>query len=73
MLSMLPVDQSLRDFPLESAYVKPLQPQVSLAKQIYTLTFSQNKAKKTESWFTRSAQALDVELDQDLYLICTCT
>ena len=52
---------------MEHAYVKPLQPQVSLAKQIHDITFRQSKASKRESWFTRSAQALDIELDEDLY------
>ncbi len=48
--------------------MKPLQRQVSLAKQIHNITFRLSKAKKTESWFSRSAQALDMELDEDLYL-----
>ena len=52
---------------MDGDYLKPLQTRVSLAKQIHTMSFRQSKVKKTESWFARSAKALDVELDDELY------
>ena len=60
-------DEQLKDFPVDGDYLKPLQTRVSLAKQIHTVSFRQSKVKKTESWFARSAKALDVELDDELY------
>jgi hypothetical protein len=63
--SLLCSDEQLKDFPVDSDYLKPLQARVSLAKQIHTASFRRSKAKETERWVTRSAKALDIDLDQD--------
>ena len=63
----LPADVNLKEFPVDSDYMKPLNARVSLARQIHDSTFRQSKVKKSESWFARSAKALDIELDEDLY------
>ena len=52
---------------MDSSYLKPLRARVSLASQIQKIMSQQDKVKKTASWFSRSAKALDIQLDDDLY------
>ena len=40
---------------------------MSLAKRIEATSHTADKKKKREDWFVRSAKALDIELDNDLY------
>ena len=52
---------------VEVAYLKPLRARVSLACRIQKISFRQGKASQKQSWFSRTAKALDVVLDEDLY------
>ncbi len=61
------IGENLSDFPVDGAYLKPLRARVSLAKQIHTIQFRKGKVKKQENWFSKSAKAMDIELDEDMY------
>ena len=64
---MVHTDEELPSFPVDSAYMKAVRRRVSLARQVHTLEHQRNKVVRSEQWLTKSAKALDIELDEELY------
>ena len=60
-------DEELPSFPVDSAYLKAVRQRVSLARQLHSLEHQRNKAVRAEQWISKSAKAMDIEIDEDLY------
>ena len=54
-------------FPVDSAYLKAVRRRVSLARQLHSLEYKRNKTVRAEQWISKSAKAMDIEMDEDLY------
>ena len=60
-------DEELPSFPVDSSYLKAVRRRVSLARQLHSLEHQRNKAVRAEQWISKSAKAMDIEIDEDLY------
>ena len=40
---------------------------MSLARQLHSLEHKRNKTVRAEQWISKSAKAMDIEIDEDLY------
>lgn len=69
IFATLHTDEELPSFPVDSAYLKAIRRRVSLARQIHKIEHQRNKSVRAEQWLSKSAKALDIELDEDLYPI----
>ena len=61
-------DDELPSFPVDSSYLKAVRRRVSLARQLHSLEHQRNKAVRVERWISKSAKAMDIKIDEDLYL-----
>ena len=59
--------EELPSFPVDSSYLKAVRRRVSLARQLHSLEHQRNKAVRAEQWISKSAKAMDIEIDEDLY------
>jgi ATP-dependent RNA helicase DDX24/MAK5 len=57
----------LPGFPVDSSYLKAVRRRVSLARQLHSLEHKRNKIVRAEQWISKSAKAMDIEVDDDLY------
>ena len=71
-LSLSLSDEELASFPMESSYLPAIRRRVSLARQIDSAQLLQRRARKSNDWLLRSAKAMDIEVDEDMYPLDTC-
>ncbi|XP_062253343.1 ATP-dependent RNA helicase DDX24 isoform X2 [Platichthys flesus] len=61
-------DEDLPMFPIESKCMEAIKERVNLARSIEKIEFHNGREKQHNSWFTKAAEALEVDLDDDLLL-----
>lgn len=61
-------DEELPTFPVDPSYLKPIRVRVRLAKRIDSREHKQRKSKKSNDWLTQSAKAMDIVLDEDMFV-----
>ncbi|XP_048803624.1 ATP-dependent RNA helicase DDX24 [Lagopus muta] len=55
-------------FPVETKYMIAIKERVNLARQIEKAEFFNGRAKQHDSWLQQAAEALEVDLDDDLFM-----
>uniref|UniRef100_A0A8C3Q270 ATP-dependent RNA helicase n=1 Tax=Chrysolophus pictus TaxID=9089 RepID=A0A8C3Q270_CHRPC len=55
-------------FPVETKYMTAIKERVNLARQIEKAEFFNGRAKQHDSWLQQAAEALEVDLDDDLFM-----
>ena len=66
-------DEELASFPVDASYLKAIRQRVSLATQLHSLEHQRNKVVRAEQWLSKSAKAMDIEVDEELYPGHTCS
>ncbi|KAM8917550.1 ATP-dependent RNA helicase DDX24 [Spinachia spinachia] len=61
-------DEDLPMFPIETKCMEAIKERVNLARRIEKIEFHNSKEKQHNSWFKQAAEALEVELDDDLLI-----
>lgn len=61
-------DEDLPMFPIEIKCMEAIKERVNLARQIEKIEFHNSKEKHHNSWFRQAAEALEVDLDDDLLI-----
>ncbi|XP_074548007.1 ATP-dependent RNA helicase DDX24 isoform X2 [Halichoeres trimaculatus] len=61
-------DEELPIFPIETKCMEAIKEQVNLARQIEKIEFHNSREKHHNSWFKQAAEALEVDLDEDLLI-----
>ncbi|XP_055361718.1 ATP-dependent RNA helicase DDX24 [Betta splendens] len=61
-------DEDLPMFPIESKCMDAIKERVNLARNIEKIEFYNNREKQHNSWFKQAAEALELDLDDDLLL-----
>ncbi|KAM6917991.1 ATP-dependent RNA helicase DDX24 [Lycodopsis pacificus] len=61
-------DEELPMFPIESKCMEAIKERVNLARQIEKIEFHNSKEKQHNSWFRQAAEAMEVDLDDDLLM-----
>lgn len=61
-------DEDLPMFPIESKCMEAIKEQVNLARQIEKIEFHNSRAQHHNSWLRQAADALEVDLDDELLL-----
>ncbi|KAM9340976.1 ATP-dependent RNA helicase DDX24 [Symphorus nematophorus] len=61
-------DEDLPMFPIETKCMEAIKERVNLARQIEKIEFHNSREKSHNSWFKQAAEALEVDLDDDLLL-----
>ncbi|KAL6105670.1 ddx24 [Pungitius sinensis] len=61
-------DEDLPMFPIEAKCMEAIKERVNLARRIEKIEFHNSKEKQHNSWFKQAAEALEVELDDDLLI-----
>uniref|UniRef100_A0A8C6WIX3 ATP-dependent RNA helicase n=1 Tax=Neogobius melanostomus TaxID=47308 RepID=A0A8C6WIX3_9GOBI len=61
-------DEDLPMFPIETECMEAIKERVDLARNIESIEYHNCKEKKHNSWFRQAAEALEVDLDEDLLL-----
>ncbi|XP_076604558.1 ATP-dependent RNA helicase DDX24 [Chaetodon auriga] len=61
-------DEELPMFPIETKCLEAIKERVKLARQIEKIEFHNSREKHHNSWFRQAAEALEVDLDEDLLL-----
>lgn len=59
-------EQELENFPVDPAYHQAVRERVLLANQIQALEHRQRRGQRAADWMKQSAEAMDVELDDEL-------
>ncbi|NXL93835.1 DDX24 helicase, partial [Alectura lathami] len=60
--------EDLPFFPVESKYMTSIKERVNLARQIEKAEFFNSRAKQHDSWLQQAAEALEVDLDDDIFM-----
>ncbi|KAM9842457.1 ATP-dependent RNA helicase DDX24 [Aulostomus maculatus] len=61
-------DEELPMFPIESKCMEAIKERVNLARRIEKIEFYNSRQKQHNSWFKQAAEALEVDLDDELLL-----
>ncbi|KAM6912263.1 ATP-dependent RNA helicase DDX24 [Xenentodon cancila] len=61
-------DEELPIFPIETKCMEAIEERVNLARKIEKIEFYKSREKQHDSWFRQAAEALEVELEDDLLL-----
>ncbi|KAM8736328.1 ATP-dependent RNA helicase DDX24 [Acanthopagrus schlegelii] len=61
-------DETLPMFPIETKCMDAIKARVNLARQIEKVEFHNSREKQHNSWFRQAAEALEVDLDDELLL-----
>ncbi|KAE8289889.1 ATP-dependent RNA helicase DDX24 [Larimichthys crocea] len=61
-------DEELPMFPIETKCMEAIKERVNLARQIEKIEFHNSREKHHNSWFRQAAEALEVDLDDDLLI-----
>ncbi|XP_053701462.1 ATP-dependent RNA helicase DDX24 [Synchiropus splendidus] len=61
-------DDDLPLFPVETKYMEAIKERVNLARQIEKIEFYNSRQKQHDSWFKHAAEAMEVDLDEDLLM-----
>uniref|UniRef100_A0A096LZ47 ATP-dependent RNA helicase n=1 Tax=Poecilia formosa TaxID=48698 RepID=A0A096LZ47_POEFO len=61
-------DEELATFPVENKCMKAIKERVNLARKIEKIEYYNNREKQHDSWFKQAAEALEVDLDDDLLI-----
>ncbi|XP_031703663.1 ATP-dependent RNA helicase DDX24 isoform X2 [Anarrhichthys ocellatus] len=61
-------DEELPMFPIEGKCMEAIKERVNLARQIEKIEFHNSKEKQHNSWFRQAAEAMEVDLDDDLLI-----
>ncbi|XP_073339624.1 ATP-dependent RNA helicase DDX24 [Pagrus major] len=61
-------DEELPMFPIETKCMEAIKERVNLARQIEKIEFHNSREKHHNSWFRQAAEALEVDLDDELLL-----
>ncbi|XP_034431620.1 ATP-dependent RNA helicase DDX24 [Hippoglossus hippoglossus] len=61
-------DEDLPMFPIEIKCMEAIKERVNLARNIEKIEFHNGKEKQHNSWFKKAAEALELDLDDDLLL-----
>ncbi|XP_041827855.1 ATP-dependent RNA helicase DDX24 [Melanotaenia boesemani] len=61
-------DEELPVFPIEANCMEAIKERVNLARKIEKIEFYNSREKQHDSWFRKAAEALEVDLDDDLLL-----
>ncbi|XP_069494083.1 ATP-dependent RNA helicase DDX24 [Ambystoma mexicanum] len=61
-------NEELPVFPVEDRCMAGIKERVDLARQIEKLEFHNSKAKQHNSWFQQAAEAMEIDLDDDLLM-----
>ncbi|XP_068582473.1 ATP-dependent RNA helicase DDX24 [Cebidichthys violaceus] len=61
-------DEELPMFPIESKCMEAIKERVNLARRIEKIEFHNSKEKQHNSWFRQAAEALELDLDDDLLI-----
>ncbi|KAF6732947.1 ATP-dependent RNA helicase DDX24 [Oryzias melastigma] len=61
-------DEELPMFPIETKCLDAIKERVNLARKIEKIEFYNSREKQHDSWFKQAAEALEVDLDDDLLL-----
>ncbi|KAJ4939725.1 hypothetical protein JOQ06_029163 [Pogonophryne albipinna] len=61
-------DEDLPMFPIESKCMEAIKERVNLARQVEKIEFHNSREKHHNSWFRQAAEALEVDLDDDLLI-----
>ena len=64
-LTLIYLDDSMSQFPVEQEDLRSLKPIVSLAQKIDSTQHSSAKAKRKDDWFTKMAKEADMELSDN--------
>lgn len=59
-------DEELPMFPIESKCMEAIKERVNLARKIEKIEFHNSREKQHNSWFRQAAEALEVDLDDEL-------
>ncbi|XP_032044846.1 ATP-dependent RNA helicase DDX24 [Aythya fuligula] len=60
--------EELPFFPVETKYMTSIKERMNLARQIEKAEFFNSRAKQHDSWLQQAAEALEVDLDDDLLM-----
>ncbi|XP_068538980.1 ATP-dependent RNA helicase DDX24 [Anas acuta] len=60
--------EELPFFPVETKYMTSIKERMNLARQIEKAEFFNSRAKQHDSWLQQAAEALEVDLDDDLFM-----
>uniref|UniRef100_A0A3Q1JGA1 ATP-dependent RNA helicase n=1 Tax=Anabas testudineus TaxID=64144 RepID=A0A3Q1JGA1_ANATE len=61
-------DEEIPMFPIETKCMEAIKERVNLARNIEKIEFHNSREKQHNSWFRQAAEALEVDLDDDLLL-----
>lgn len=61
-------DEALPTFPIETKCMDAIMERVNLARSIEKMEYYNNREKQHNSWLKRAAEALEVDLDDDLLI-----
>nr|XP_043903686.1 ATP-dependent RNA helicase DDX24 [Solea senegalensis] len=61
-------DEELPTFPIEKKCMDAIKERVNLARKIEKIEFHNSREKQHNSWFKKAAEALEVDLDDDVLL-----
>ncbi|CAK6957014.1 ATP-dependent RNA helicase DDX24 [Scomber scombrus] len=61
-------DEELPMFPIESKCMETIKERVNLARKIEKVEFHNSRQKQHNSWFKQAAEALEVDLDDELLI-----
>ncbi|RVE57210.1 hypothetical protein OJAV_G00213990 [Oryzias javanicus] len=61
-------DEELPMFPIETKCLEAIKERVNLARKIEKIEYYNSREKQHDSWFKQAAEALEVDLDDDLLL-----
>ncbi|CAG5866411.1 unnamed protein product [Menidia menidia] len=61
-------DEELPTFPVESKCMEAIKERVNLARKIEKIEFYNSREKQHDSWFRQAAEALELDLDEDILL-----
>ncbi|XP_077395214.1 ATP-dependent RNA helicase DDX24 [Festucalex cinctus] len=61
-------DEELPTFPVEIQFMQAIKERVNLARKIEKIEFYNSRQKHHNSWLRQAAEAMDIDLDEDLLL-----
>ncbi|XP_037551354.1 ATP-dependent RNA helicase DDX24 [Nematolebias whitei] len=61
-------DEELPQFPVETKCMEAIKERVNLARQIEKIEFYNSREKQHDSWFRKAAEAMEMDLDDDILL-----
>ncbi|XP_051941256.1 ATP-dependent RNA helicase DDX24 [Hippocampus zosterae] len=61
-------DEALPSFPVEIHFMEAIKERVNLARKIEKIEFYNSRQKHHNSWLREAAEAMDIDLDEDLLL-----